>query len=246
MSKSVTILMAVFVVAISGGMVAWWAWPEAKREEIRVSHSSVVGKNLCVFLVPVNVTGERKDAVQVWENLFSDLAQDATSQDFLQKLYGGVKVEVKAPAPAADWPRLESNGVLLKINPQQPGEVRWDKIVSRVGGRSDQPTDCLLGTLDYSRVACSRSDAATDESLAVLAAKAIEAQMSDLNVVVMAANEYLLRHQLGWRMVDHFETSLDQLPKLSKDPTDVRQELDQEVAAWYQRYTKKATVDESN
>jgi hypothetical protein len=54
----------------------------------------------------------------------------------------------------------------------------------------------------------------------------------------MTANEYLLREQMGWRMVNGMRVTSDRLNALSQDPAELQRELDHQVEEWIKQYSQ--------
>ncbi len=240
MTRRSTIVAAVSVgaAAVAVAVGIWYALNSSDPPSVIIYDLKTSGQNRPFLLVPVKIpAGKQRPAVDVWQNLFTGLSKDQASKAFLQRLYGGFPVEVVVAAPATDQPPGEGFSIVLRIDPK-PGETDWGKM--RIPGRIDEPVECLLGKLDCTRIARLRI-AKTDPPAREAAAKVLQDQLLnfDLDALVMAANEYLLREQMGWRLVRGLGMTSDRLKGLSQDPVEVQRELDHQVDELVKQYSQQ-------
>ena len=244
MSRRVKILLiALVLAAVAIGVWSALQAPPAAAVPERSRRFSLAGQNLNVFLVPVDVPpGKRRPALDLWQTLFPKISKDSGSREFLQQLFGGLAAEIESTAIMTDEIGTDENAtnrqpgdgfaVVLRIDAKQPGDVEWERIVSRIGGRSDAPIDCLLGNLDFSLNA--KFPAPTTTNVATAPAQLLDSESTGLDVVLMVANDYLLREQAGWLLVDTLQDQAPGRAAISLD--EARQTLNQRAEAWRTRY----------
>jgi hypothetical protein len=165
------------------------------------------------------------------------MASDAVTGELLRKLYGGVGVELVAGKPAVDVPPGPGFAIALRVDPHQPGETDWDKVVARMGGRGDAPVECMLGMVNFSRVTQLHIQAGKG-GLSEKVVKFLEEQPSDSQILLLAVNDFLLRRQVGWKAIDGQTAELAQLRAPPSDVAAARAELDGQIAAWCKQYTQ--------
>lgn len=227
--------------ALVGGAAAYFAGilsfgPNRHRFE----NTSTQGSHCRVFLVPLEPVpdGGRRTAQEVWKSLVDELRQDEPTRQLLTRLHGGVPSLIIAAEPPQDFVP-EGIGAstapdtyrfsVTWFEPIAPGVDRWSDITAEIGGRSDAPVECLLGTWKTHRLASFRIKNSTKNHRDNVLAEILSSQCDEPAVLVLAANDYLLRKQSGWLLLDEADGHRCVAKPTKRDAATARSELDERI-----------------
>lgn len=217
----------------------------------RFESTSTQGSHSRVFLVPLEPepAGGRRPAQEVWKSLVDELRQEEPARQLLTRLHGDLPSVIITAEPPQDFVPEGIGATTVPdtyrfsatwFDPIGPGLERWSDIVAEIGGRSDAPVECLLGTWKTHRVTRFRIESnKTRGDLAL--SNMLSMKCDEPAAILFAANDYLLRKQAGWILLDEAEGHRYVAKPTKLDAATARRELDEKIDAYCRERYEKPT-----
>jgi hypothetical protein len=179
--------------------------------------------------VPTEKPGPQPTAEEAWRDLYPGMAKDQATHDLLQRLYGGLPVELVV---------LDQGDATDDALTKPPGEAFAVALrVANLGSEKKKTAEgeTLFGLIALGRATLIRDAAAREpgkdfgDALAGLA-QAMKDRPSDGEAWGLAVEDYMLRHKTGWLVVGG--PIFDPGKKLPKSPQEHRADLDGRIKAF--------------
>jgi hypothetical protein len=242
--RNVVVALAAAALVAAGAGVAWYARPRMRPPvapaPAREPDRSVLS-DIAVYLMPVAADARPPgDGEAVWDGLWPGIAADAESRALLGRLYGGAPAALVAgPDAGASGPAPGAGlAVVLRVDARRV-EDRFSTRRGHVAGRIDLHRE---STAQF-HPARFHAPAGTppEDVLGKAFAAAMDAQPDDLDILLLVANDYLLRHRPGWQLASH-GFSADAVAVPTGGPAALRSDLDRRISDYLGRHAVGADL----
>jgi hypothetical protein len=192
------VLLGVLVVAAVGGGV-WYFVIRDSRDQgtggLQWTQNARLTRGFLLVPVPVTPPAKAPPLEEVWKDLFPNMAKDAETKKLMGELLGGVPYEFvvldpdeKVPENFPSTPPHE-RAIILGVRPGASTSAVW-RSPNGTGERNTRPGPETPEADKYIRC--------LDVRLTLIYLEHSPSGGADIkNVEILAANEYLIRHQLG-------------------------------------------------
>jgi hypothetical protein len=241
--------LAVLVAASVGGIWCGLTRPRPSHDEGPPSPREpdfVVLRNLPVYLMPVaaDAIAARRPGDEVWDALLPGIAADADSRTLLSRLYQNAPTELReGPVGQDAGSQAPAEGLAVAVR------VHAQRFKDRVSTRQGH----VYGLVDLWRVSTVQFHPARfhhpegtppEQALGQGLAAALAGQPDDFEVLLLVANDYLLRKQPGWQLFSHgFSADAIQVP--TGGLAELRADLDRRIDDYVKRHTVSADLGDS-
>ena len=238
--------IGVAVLAAAGVAGLWFGRNRTRPEREEGPPSTrepdfVVQHDLPVYLMPVaaDATAVRRPGDEVWDALLPGIAADAESRKLLSRLYRDAPAEFRV-GPVGQDASGQAPGDGLAVAVRVHARRYEDRISTRRGH--------VYGLVDLGRVSTvnfhpDRFHAAAgtppEDVVGKAFSAALAAQPNDVEVLLLVANDYLLRKQPGWQLFSHgFSADAVRVP--TGGPAELRADLDRRIDDYIKRHSASA------
>jgi hypothetical protein len=190
-----------------------------------------------VFLMPFPKDAPPTDGVKVWQNLLQGMVADRETRALLAKLYGGVTVELYADPDQKTAINVGDPNWKATL-PEDGKPLVFLHMHTGPASAEGASKDGLRGTLDWGRLGrlTKVEPTAAFGPINQALGGSRQPEVDDYLAILLAANDYLLRHQAGWQLLDGRTTPVSKVEPLIGTAVERRVDLEREMTKYQERF----------